>query len=148
MIVHFVCVGNTYRSRLAEAYFASLDVPMWQAASSGVSAEKNLNGPICWYAIEILKENKIGQSVLEKGWTQTTRENLEKSDRAVFMHRECLDLCRQNIGFVPEHYDVWDIEDMEAIAKNEEAFRQAMEKARETFQQIRKHIDSLVDTLR
>jgi protein-tyrosine-phosphatase len=39
MRVHFVCTGNLYRSRMAEAYLRSKAIPGLEVTSSGVLAE-------------------------------------------------------------------------------------------------------------
>lgn len=143
MIIQFVCIGNTYRSRLAEAYFNVLRVPGWQAVSSGVRASRNLNGPITIYALEILCEQKW-DTVAKKEWNQTTKSGLAESDVVVFMHKECFDACVSDLDFTPKNYKVWGIADMEADSHDELAFIQAMHIARDTFVRICARVDELV----
>ena len=69
MTLHFVCVGNTYRSRIAEVCFNALGVPGWWAISSGVRTARNLNGPIDRYTAAVLGENGLSG---KEWWTQTT----------------------------------------------------------------------------
>ena len=62
MHIHFVCSGNSYRSRLAEAYLKSVLVDKTIiVSSSGTEAEKHRlkNGPICWYAMRLMKRNNL-----------------------------------------------------------------------------------------
>ena len=48
MVIHFVCRGNTHRSRLAEAYTKSLtqEIEDVTILSSGIEADRDLSGPI------------------------------------------------------------------------------------------------------
>lgn len=147
MTIHFVCVGNTYRSRLAEEYFNSLCVPNWQAVSSGVQATRNLNGPLCRYTKAIFQENNLGLSTSDKGWTQTTRENLERSDLVIFMHQNVFDLCKKEIRYIPKNFVVWDIADIDFKPKNEEESDQALAIARDTFRKIQTYVDDSVQNL-
>ncbi len=63
MLILFVCMGNSYRSRLAEAYMNSLGLPGIVVGSAGVFAAENLNGPITKYAKDLIHEHG-----LEKYW--------------------------------------------------------------------------------
>ena len=45
MRIHFVCTGNVYRSRLAEAYCASVCDAAIQVESSGIAAGMNEDIP-------------------------------------------------------------------------------------------------------
>jgi protein-tyrosine-phosphatase len=145
MIVHFVCIGNTYRSRLAEAWFNVLGVPGWRAVSSGVRAARNLSGPIDRYTAGVLRENGLAG---KEWWTQTTKEGLVESDIVVFMHQECLDLCREYLKFVPKQYLVWDIVDMDELPKTEDSVEPELRIARKTSEAIRKRVDVLAAPLR
>lgn len=42
--IHFVCRGNNFRSRLAEAYLNSKKLPGIKVISSGIEAEKMIAG--------------------------------------------------------------------------------------------------------
>ncbi len=147
MIIHFVCIGNTYRSRLAEAYFHSVSVSGWEACSSGVCTERNYGVVLCWYTKNILDEQHL---TTKECWTQTTVENLRQSDRAVFMHQECLDLWQQKSDYMPGAYEVWDIMDMpgddvdsERAMRDEYIRARVMKEARETFRKICERVDAL-----
>lgn len=53
--VEFVCSGNTFRSRTAEAYLKSKGVAGIVVSSSGPTANLDLNGPISWWGQRIIK---------------------------------------------------------------------------------------------
>jgi protein-tyrosine-phosphatase len=87
MLVHFICTGNAYRSRLAEAYFNSKATPGWRATSSGIKAHRNLNGPITWYAARIIQREGL-VPFMAPTWQQTSSDVLSAADYIVFMTEE------------------------------------------------------------
>lgn len=111
MKTHFVCRGNTYRSRLAEAYYNSLQLLNASAVSSGIEATDNLNGPITVYAARILAAHGL-TSYGKATWTQSTKENLEESDVVVFMNEDVYIECRDKIKPVLQKFYVWSVEDV------------------------------------
>ncbi|OGZ05615.1 MAG: hypothetical protein A2845_04610 [Candidatus Lloydbacteria bacterium RIFCSPHIGHO2_01_FULL_49_22] len=111
MKIHFVCRGNTYRSRLAEAYFNSLVIPDCFAVSSGIAALRNLNGPITTYAARIIAAHGFTQYG-KIGWTQSTKEDLEAADIVVFMNADVYRDCCAIIGPVMQRFYVWSVEDV------------------------------------
>lgn len=111
MKIHFVCRGNTYRSRLAEAYFNSLTIPGYFAVSSGIAASRDQNGPITSYAARIIAAHgftKYGKI----GWTQSTKEDLEAADIVVFMNEDVYRDCSLALGPVMQRFYVWSVEDV------------------------------------
>ncbi len=140
MIIHFVCVGNTYRSRLAEAYFNSLNIEDWQATSSGIRAERNLNGDITRYAKDILKSENI-LSFTTETWTQTTKEVLEEGQLVIFMHPKVHKRCTKILCPQLEAFQVWDIED---IIPDNHSESEVIDTTRKTFSKIKDNINLLV----
>ena len=59
MTIHFICTGNIYRSRLAEAYCASKGVPGLSVSSSGIGTKLNRGIPIASYAARVLSERGL-----------------------------------------------------------------------------------------
>lgn len=151
MIVHFVCTGNTYRSRLAEAYCNSLQRPGIRAISSGVEAARNENGPISWYAARLLKRYDL-IPFMSPHWTQTTAQLLAASDLVVFLEPEHYMVCRDRFGFCGPAWEVWHIPDLDltdgvcsdTLFAIDLAGIVATERA---FAEIRAHVDRLVDRL-
>ena len=132
--VHFVCTGNTFRSRLAKAYCDSLGLDGIKASSSGIRAERNLDGTICWYTQKLIVENNLIDFV-EPKWTQTTVDILKNQDIVFFMKKEHLDFCRQNFSYNAMNFELWNIEDitegksvLEAIQETENIFNQIKSK--------------------
>ena len=94
MIIHFICRGNAFRSRMAEAYFNSLNIKDATAISSGTVAKLHS---------QVNKDNfKITQTVLEEhglkkytkpDWDQLTQERLDSGDITVYLSKSVKDEC-------------------------------------------------------
>ena len=116
MHIHFVCTGNGYRSRLAEAYLKSkLTKGKIKVSSSGIAANESRfdNGPICWYAMKLIQKVKVIPYMSWKG-NQTTKEILKNVDLLICMNNTHLEFCKKNFGFIKQ-YDVWDIPDLDEM---------------------------------
>ena len=111
MHIHFVCTGNVYRSRLAETYVKSLQVPGVEVSSSGVEAENDTNGPISWYAMRIIYNQQIHRFV-KPLWEKTTIELLNTADIVIFMTAYQLEYAQKHFGYTGDNYKVWYIDDI------------------------------------
>lgn len=139
--IHFVCTGNIYRSRLAEAYCASKRIPGIRVTSSGIAAGLNDDAAISPWAAEVL--NKYGlQSHAAESWQRTTADLVRSSDVIVFMESEHQHFCREWI--VPDRHrvEVWEIEDIGALE-----FSKIPAKVEQTFAMIRGRTDELIKSL-
>jgi len=141
MRIHFICTGNIYRSRLAEAYCASRSAPEARVFSSGTQAGLNGTAPISPYAAEILARFGLS-SHASPHWQRTTADLIEASDVLVFMESEHLRHCESWIEKTRQRVEVWEIEDVgplppAAIAK----------KVERTFEIIRQRTDALLTDL-
>lgn len=141
--VHFVCTGNTFRSRLAKAYFDSLKCENIETSSSGVEATKNLNGIICWYTQKIITEN--GLKLFEEAtWTQTTPEILNQADYIIFMQTHHLLDCQKNFNYNSTNYEIWEINDM---SEDKCQDLERIQESREIFEKIKSKVDELAKRL-
>jgi protein-tyrosine-phosphatase len=116
MHIHFVCSGNSYRSRLAEAYLKSkLSDKEIAVSSSGTEAEKHKfgNGPICWYAMRLMKRKKL---ISYMSWKerQTSKEILKDVDLLICMRQSHLDFCQNELGYIGK-FEVWEIPDLNEV---------------------------------
>lgn len=110
MKIHFVCSGNSFRSRMAEAYLNSKMVSSLVVSSSGIEATKNLNGPISWYAARVIKDNEL-IGFMANFWTQTTREIIQQNDLIIFMEEEHHLFCKEFL--IPDQkYEIWNVPDV------------------------------------
>ena len=141
MKIHFVCTGNIYRSRLAEAYCNSRCIPGFQASSSGIGAGLNEVTAISPYAADVLARYGI-RSYTAEYWQRTTAELVQASDVLVFMESIHRRFCAKWIDAARQRIEVWEIEDVGPIAP-----MQIPDKVERTFAVIRQQIDGLLSDL-
>lgn len=141
MIVHFVCLGNVYRSRLAEAYLNSKKLVNVKVISSGMNASENGNRPISWLTQRLFEVYKLVP--FEKPlWTKTSKQLLDSADFTIFFDKEYYQDCVKQFNFHSKLFEVWKIEDLDGNIKDH------MEKIRvteETFNTIRQKVDDLIE---
>lgn len=116
MKIHFICRGNVYRSRMAEAYAKSLlhkDVAV-RIYSSGIQAGLALNGKVDPAAVEALKEDGIN-NYLSPSWQQTTQELLDNSDLNVFMTNSVYSDAKNDYEIDDSKAIIWNIPDIDGV---------------------------------
>ena len=142
MRIHFVCTGNVYRSRLAEAYCISRCVPGIHVSSSGIAAGANGDAPISPYAVDEL--NKYGLlSHAAKSWQPTTAALVKMSDVLILMESEHHRFCANWIEPARQRVEVWEIEDIIGPC-SPKAIAETVER---TFKTIRHRTDALLGSL-
>ncbi len=140
MIIHFICTGNSYRSRLAEAYLNSKKLKNIKAISSGIEADHNMRGPITWRAQRIIQKEHLVP--FEKpNWQKTTKDLLNQGDFTIFIKKDIYDFCVDNLGFNNKNFEVWDINDIEGNQKTEE---EKTKESEETYRKIKKKVDEFI----
>ncbi len=149
--IHFICIGNAYRSRLAETYLRSKNLPGIITSSSGIHADfhKAGNGPICWYALRLARKFDIIEYISHSS-TQTNLLHIMGPDHHIFMHQEVLHAHKNIYERVPKKFDVWDIEDMHIDDGRiyDEKEKEIIRQSEASFEKIRKNVDELVEKLR
>jgi len=141
--IHFICTGNVYRSRLAEAYFNSLHIPNIKIISSGIEADHSGDGPIEWYAMRLLYNANL-ESFMAYDCQKTTVDLLKKGDFTVFMEPKHLDFCSNVLGYLPEFYQVWNVEDMHPRDLTD---RDIIDISEKTFSLIKTKVEALIKDL-
>ena len=141
MTIHFICTGNIYRSRLAEAYCASKGVPGLCVSSSGIGTKLNRGIPIASYAARVLSERGI-ERFAAPSWQQTTAALVRASDVLVFMEREHYTFCKDWIDPVRQTVEIWEIPDVGPVDA-----AQIMTKVEQTFEMIKQRMDTLLTAL-
>jgi len=145
MLIQFVCRGNTYRSRLAETYLKSKQIPNLEVISSGIEANANLSGIIGWYTQRIIQRHHLIQ--FEKPtWDQATKEVLEKGDLVVFMNKDIYDYCVSNFDFNSNNFEVWEIPDTgptDPVWVNSTE-PEKIKITEDTFDEIKKKVEELI----
>ena len=141
MKIHFVCLGNIYRSRLAEAYLNSKKIPNVTAISSGLSALENNNRPISWLTQRLYEVDKL-VPFQKPSWTQTSKKLLDSADLTIFFDKEYYQYCVDNFGFNSTNFEVWEIEDLDGNIKEH---MEKIKKTEEAFGLIRQKVDELIE---
>lgn len=139
MNIHFICRGNTFRSRLAEDYIKSFGIPGIVISSSGIEGDLAEDGNITWYAKEILiKENLIQFD--KNSWTLTSLKMLLESDIVIYMDNQVFEKARLKWGnrIDNKEHEVWNIPDIEILNSN------TINKANIIYLQIKNNIDNFL----
>lgn len=148
MIIHFVCKGNAYRSRLAETYLKSKRIRGFKVISSGVLAAKSQNGFISWYTQRIIQYESLTQ-YSKQNWQQTTSVLLNKADINVFMDKKNYEYAKSNFGYNDDNYEIWNIPDLDDLGFTikRETLEEDLKRIKatdDTYQKIREKIDELI----
>ena len=139
--IQFVCTGNVYRSRLAEAYCASKCVPGVRVISSGIGAGLNGDAPISPYAAAVLAEYGLDRHAAAR-WQPTTSALVQASDVLVFMEDEHRRFCEKWLDPTRQSIAVWKIEDVGPMDVAE-----IPNEVQRTFRIIRQRTDELLTAL-
>jgi protein-tyrosine-phosphatase len=142
MTIRFICTGNIYRSRLAEAYCASKNIPGLSVSSSGIQTTLNGGIPIASYAADVLKAYGL-ERCAAPSWQQTTAALVRASDVLVFMEREHYHFCKDWVDSSRQKFEIWDIPDVGSRVSAAEI----MTEVERTFAVIRQQTDSLLTRL-
>jgi protein-tyrosine-phosphatase len=116
VVIHFVCRGNTHRSRLAEAYAKSLILDLHDITilSSGIEADRDLNGPIVPF-VKLLLQTENLLLLTGTSWTQTTQSMIDHSDVIVFMNDDVYEDSVKQFDIPLAKSQTWQIADVEGV---------------------------------
>jgi predicted translation initiation factor SUI1 len=116
--VLFLCTGNYYRSRFAEALFNSVAGRMglpWRASSRGLALERGVNnvGPMAVEAITALEALGVrAGDALTRMPAQVTTDDLEGAALVVALkHAEHLPLLQERFPAWAERVEFWQVDD-------------------------------------
>ncbi len=137
--VHFVCSGNIFRSRLAEAYAKSLGLGQLEISSSGVFAAKYPPDFLSPWAKIAGHQNKFSEW-FSPTRNQTSSAQLQSSDIIVFMSEDVLLAAKQNYDFNQSICVVWAIKDRGDWRKK----LPIGQKRRRTIKHIKSRVDQLI----
>lgn len=105
MNILYVCLGNRFRSLLAEA-LSRKELENTDIRSRGTEA----TGPIHEEVKEILEEEGLTEYASMEP-TQVGQKDLEWADKAVFMSRSNLEYVEENLEPGDTEIDVWEVPD-------------------------------------
>ena len=116
MVIHFVCRGNTHRSRLAEAYAgaATAQSDDVKVLSSGIEADRDLNGAMVPFVRDILENDNLLQFT-GASWTQTTQALIDESDVLVFMSDDVFEDATRRFQVPAGKSHRWQIADAQGV---------------------------------
>src|SRR5215475_1426156 len=116
--VLFLCTGNYYRSRFAEALFNSVAGKMglpWQASSRGLALERGVNnvGPMAASAVKALEAMGVrAGDAFTRMPAQVTGDDLDGATLVVALkHAEHLPLMRERFPAWAEKVEFWHVDD-------------------------------------
>ncbi|MBV9107088.1 MAG: low molecular weight phosphatase family protein [Verrucomicrobia bacterium] len=113
--VLFICTGNFYRSRFAEAvfnYHAERRQIPWAAFSRGLSVHL-LEGHLSTYTTEALQTRQIALRHTGAGRIQLSEEDLLKSNHSIAMDRsEHFRMMMNQFPTWADQIDYWDVSDI------------------------------------
>lgn len=137
--IHFVCSGNVFRSRLAEAYARAIFPAHIRVSSSGVLADTYEQHFLSPWARRISARDGITNS-LSANRTISAQKDFDSNDIIVFMHPKVLDQARAKFTLNEDKCLVWDVKDREDWS-GKHTLRQ---KEDSTARLIKKHVKQLL----
>jgi protein-tyrosine-phosphatase len=141
MTLHFICTGNIYRSRLAQAYIRSKSIPGLSVISSGTHTSWNGGMSIAPYATEMLRSHGL-EAHASPSFQQTTKVLIEGSDILVFMEREHHHFCKGWLDRRRQKIAIWNVPDIGPPPP------EIMVQVKRTFGIIRERADELLIAMR
>lgn len=116
MKLHFICRGNIYRSRLAEAYARYLTEKSEgiDISSSGIESQRALHYNVNPITLEYLDADGL-TDYLSQDRRQTTQELLDEADVLVFMNDPVYEDAKIMFDVPEEKSKVWHIPDAPGV---------------------------------
>lgn len=145
--IHFICTGNIYRSRLAEAYLKSKKLPNLTVTSSGTKASLQHKGPILWYSLRLLYRNNL-LHYMSLTWRNTLEQYITEADIVIFIGNNNYEFCKQQFP-TAKKFEVWDLPDFDdrnlnGKPLNLEVESQNIKISEEVFDEIKNKVNNLV----
>lgn len=110
--IHFVCSGNVFRSRLAEAYMRRAVGDSYIVSSSGVNADRWPIDYVSPWAHRISHRDKIS-NYLSSVRKISSQADFDENDIIIFMHPRVLNDARAKFTLNEDKCLVWDVKDRE-----------------------------------
>jgi protein-tyrosine-phosphatase len=147
MLVHFICRGNTFRSRLAEAYLNSLKLSKIKAISSGTVAKLHSESNKNNFNItqDVLTEHGI-EKYNKDSWDQLTTERLRQGDVVIFLNVGVKEECEELFG-LPDEYIVWGIKDFDEVSPIPRTKDEIYKYTNNTYDLVKNAVDNLINNL-
>jgi len=118
----FICTGNYYRSRFAEAWFnfkKGETLENWQAFSRGLMIECAPNS-ISLHTLDAIERNGVPDDCFQKKPVALEREDLENSEIVVALKRsEHYPMMQQKFPDWADRIRYWDVHDLDVWRPNQ-----------------------------
>jgi protein-tyrosine-phosphatase/8-oxo-dGTP pyrophosphatase MutT (NUDIX family) len=141
--IHFVCRGNVYRSRLAEAYAKSEFGVGYEITSSGIYAIKYPHIYVSPWTKILSHEYGLTQ-YLSEHTTQTNNHILENQDILIFMSEDVYKDAVSKYIFNNSKSVVWKVKDREDWAKKISLH----DKRQKTYKKISRQANELIKDIK
>ena len=146
MTVHFICRGNAFRSRMAEAYFNSLNLAGKRAISSGSVADlhSQCNKQNFTITQAVLAEHGL-ESYTKPHWDQLTQGRIDACELTVCLSQSAKDEC-DRLFTMPKNTLVWAIPDFDEVVPIPKSETELHDYAEETYRSVVHEVQRLVST--
>lgn len=111
--IHFVCRGNTFRSRLAAAKFHQIASERYLANSSGVMIDAQLPATVEAYTADVAKKNGLNHQISTRK-VQSSQGQFDSADLLIFLHKDIYDYAVRHYKIDSRKSIVWNISDIES----------------------------------
>ena len=147
MIIHFICRGNAFRSRMAESYLNSLGIDDLRAISSGTVAELHSGSNKANFLItqSVLEQHGL-KKYTKDHWDQLTKQRLLEGDLTIFLNKNVAKECQRLFG-LPSNFMVWDIPDFDEITPIPTTKTEIHAFTERTFRLIKSNVNDLSKNL-
>lgn len=140
--IHFICRGNIYRSRLAEAYAKSVLGDTYHITSSGLKGDLYPGGYISNWAKILSKKYNLDQ-FLSKGARQTTNQLLKSGNLLIFMSDDVYQEAKLQYEFDQQKCIIWNVKDRRDYPNNVKL----TDRRERSFKVIRRQVNKLAKML-
>jgi len=148
--IHFVCRGNTFRSRLAAAYMDTVSGKQFAVSSSGIAALQATPKIVESYTKAVARTFGLTHGITDAK-TQTTNQLLAEADVIVFMNKDVYDDTQKEYEFDIRKTVVWHVADIDPAVKHaslvEGNQQLVLDAASNTYARIRGLCDELYEYL-
>lgn len=115
----FICTGNYYRSRFAEAVFnyrAQAVGLEWTAFSRGLAIHL-VQGDLSIHTLQMLEQKQIPRTMTGATRMQITEQDLQEADRVIALqHHEHYPMMRKQFPHWADKIEYWDVADIEFVS--------------------------------
>ncbi len=144
--VHFVCRGNSFRSRLAAAYFAALVDGQFRITSSGIAAAQGKVKTAEAYTKAIAHKYDLHHGI-SNHTVQTTGKMLADADVVILLNKDVYEDALKEFDIDIRKTLVWHVADVSETAKRQvlavHSEQALLDLAAPAFAEIRRRCDEL-----